>query len=56
MLPAGRRCDGIHLDAAGVAEAARIPGIEARLLDHDGHLTLVQSRIGEVHEWLLSRL
>jgi pimeloyl-ACP methyl ester carboxylesterase len=36
--------------------AARIPGVEARLLDHDGHLTLIQSRIGEVHDWLLARL
>jgi pimeloyl-ACP methyl ester carboxylesterase len=36
--------------------AARIPGVEARLLDHDGHLTLTESRIGEVHSWLLSRL
>jgi pimeloyl-ACP methyl ester carboxylesterase len=36
--------------------AARIPGVEARLLDHDGHLTLAESRIGEVHSWLLSRL
>ncbi len=36
--------------------AARIPGVDARLLDHDGHLTLGERRIGEVHEWLLSRL
>jgi pimeloyl-ACP methyl ester carboxylesterase len=36
--------------------AARIPGVDARLLDHDGHLTLGESRIGEVHEWLLARL
>lgn len=36
--------------------AARIPGVEARLLDRDGHLTLIQSRVGEVHAWLLSRL
>jgi pimeloyl-ACP methyl ester carboxylesterase len=36
--------------------AARIPGVEARLLDHDGHLTLGECRIGEVHNWLLSRL
>jgi pimeloyl-ACP methyl ester carboxylesterase len=32
--------------------AARIPGVEARLLDDDGHLTLITSRIGEVHAWL----
>ena len=36
--------------------AARIPGVQARLLSHDGHLTLTESRIGEVHSWLLSRL
>lgn len=36
--------------------AARIPGVDARLLDRDGHLTLTESRIGEVHDWLLSRL
>jgi pimeloyl-ACP methyl ester carboxylesterase len=32
--------------------AAHIPGVEARLLDHDGHLTLLQNRVGEVHAWL----
>jgi pimeloyl-ACP methyl ester carboxylesterase len=32
--------------------AARIPGVEARLLDGDGHLTLGTDRIGEVHAWL----
>jgi pimeloyl-ACP methyl ester carboxylesterase len=36
--------------------AAHIPGVDARLLDHDGHLTLGECRIGEVHDWLLSRL
>jgi pimeloyl-ACP methyl ester carboxylesterase len=35
--------------------AARIPGVEARLLDHDGHLTLGVNRIGEVHAWLAER-
>jgi pimeloyl-ACP methyl ester carboxylesterase len=32
--------------------AQRIPGVTARLLDHDGHLTLLENRIGEVHDWL----
>jgi pimeloyl-ACP methyl ester carboxylesterase len=36
--------------------AARIPGVEARLLDEDGHLTLETNRIGEVHAWLADRL
>lgn len=36
--------------------AARIPGVEARLTDGDGHLTLLEERVGEVHEWLLARL
>jgi pimeloyl-ACP methyl ester carboxylesterase len=36
--------------------AARIPGVEARLSEDDGHLTLLTRRIGDVHEWLLGRL
>jgi pimeloyl-ACP methyl ester carboxylesterase len=32
--------------------AASITGVDARLLDHDGHLTLFQNRVGEVHAWL----
>jgi pimeloyl-ACP methyl ester carboxylesterase len=36
--------------------ATHIPGVEARLLDNDGHLTLAEHRIGDVHAWLSQRL
>jgi pimeloyl-ACP methyl ester carboxylesterase len=36
--------------------AKRIPGVEARLLDDDGHLTLLARRVPEVHDWLSERL
>ncbi len=36
--------------------ASHIPGVEARLLDHDGHLTLLEHRVGEVHRWLSEHL
>ena len=36
--------------------AAHVPGCEARLTADDGHLTLTERRIGDVHGWLLDRL
>jgi pimeloyl-ACP methyl ester carboxylesterase len=36
--------------------ARHIPGVEARLLDNDGHLTLLQNRVPEVHAWLSDHL
>ena len=36
--------------------ATHIPGVEARLLDNDGHLTLAEHHIGDVHAWLSERL
>ena len=39
----------------GVWLAEHVPGVEARLTADDGHLTLAQRRVGEVHEWLLSK-
>jgi len=33
--------------------ARHIPGVEARLLDEDGHLTLIENHLESVHDWLL---
>jgi pimeloyl-ACP methyl ester carboxylesterase len=33
--------------------AGRIPGVDAHLMDEDGHITLLQNRVGQVHAWLL---
>jgi pimeloyl-ACP methyl ester carboxylesterase len=35
--------------------AAHIPGVEARLTDDDGHITLTERHLDEVHDWLLER-
>jgi pimeloyl-ACP methyl ester carboxylesterase len=40
----------------GVWLAAHIPGVEARLTADDGHLTLAEYRVPDVHEWLLSKM
>jgi pimeloyl-ACP methyl ester carboxylesterase len=32
--------------------AGHIPGVEARLTDDDGHLTMLHNRVPEVHAWL----
>jgi pimeloyl-ACP methyl ester carboxylesterase len=36
--------------------AERIPGVEARLTAGEGHLTLFEHRVPEVHAWLLERM
>jgi pimeloyl-ACP methyl ester carboxylesterase len=35
--------------------AERIPGAEEHIYEDEGHLTLQLSRIGEIHDWILSR-
>lgn len=35
--------------------ADRIPNVEARLLDDEGHLSLAVNRVADTHEWLTSR-
>ena len=35
--------------------AAHVPGVEAHLSDDDGHLSIEERRIGDVHAWLLER-
>jgi pimeloyl-ACP methyl ester carboxylesterase len=35
--------------------ADHVPGVEAHLSDEDGHLSIEQRRIGDVHAWLLER-
>jgi pimeloyl-ACP methyl ester carboxylesterase len=35
--------------------AERIPGVDARISESDGHLTLLKDRVPEVHEWLVER-
>jgi pimeloyl-ACP methyl ester carboxylesterase len=39
----------------GVWLSEHIPGVDARLSPDDGHLTLGERRVPEVHDWLLER-
>ncbi len=36
--------------------AGQIPGVQAELTDDDGHLTLLERHLEQVHAWLLERL
>ena len=35
--------------------AERIPGVEAHISEEDGHLTIIERRTPEIHQWLLDR-
>jgi pimeloyl-ACP methyl ester carboxylesterase len=36
--------------------ARQIPRVEARLTEDDGHLTLIERHLDDIHAWLLARL
>jgi pimeloyl-ACP methyl ester carboxylesterase len=36
--------------------ARNIPGVQAELRDDDGHLTLTERHLDDVHRWLLDHL
>jgi pimeloyl-ACP methyl ester carboxylesterase len=50
------RHDKFVPQAHGAWLAEHIPGVDARRLDDDGHLTLLQNHIGEVRAWLAAHL
>jgi pimeloyl-ACP methyl ester carboxylesterase len=55
LLMHGGRDESVPL-SHGQWLAAHILGVEARLFDHEGHGTLRENHIGEVHAWLADRL
>ena len=55
LLMHGRRDEAVPF-SHGQWLAAHIPGVDARLFDDEGHGTLRENRIGEVHAWLAARL
>lgn len=55
MLLHGRQ-DRFVPYAHGEWLAGHIPGVEARLSETDGHLTLIENHLKSVNEWLLERL
>jgi pimeloyl-ACP methyl ester carboxylesterase len=36
--------------------ARHVPGAHPQVSDHEGHLTLLENRIPEIHRWLLGHL
>jgi pimeloyl-ACP methyl ester carboxylesterase len=54
LLLHGRRDESVPV-GHGQWLADRIPGVEARFYDHEGH-SLQHNHIGEVHAWLAERL
>jgi pimeloyl-ACP methyl ester carboxylesterase len=55
LLLHGRRDEAVPF-SHGQWLAAHIPSVEAWLLDNEGHGTLRENHIGEVHAWLAERL
>ena len=52
LLMHGKQDDFVPF-AHGKWLAENIPNAEARLFDDDGHLSLFENRIEEIHSWLL---
>jgi pimeloyl-ACP methyl ester carboxylesterase len=55
LLMHGRRDEAVPF-SHGQWLAAHIPGVEARMFDYEGHGTLRENHIGEVHAWLAEHL